>query len=241
MLDLRVFPGRQHLSEAVAEAFVQAAVERVTSRGRFSVALSGGRTPRHFLEMLGQKWRDRVPWSVVHFFWSDERYVPAGHKDSNVLMARESLLNHVPVPPENIHAPPTELEDPETAARRYEDALAKFFGGEAPCLDWLFLGLGEDGHVASLFPGSTALDEKKRWIVVVRDSPKPPPIRLTMTFELINQAAHVHFLVAGEEKAEAVRATLEAPPDRHRCPAQGVRPRKGHLTWWVTGSGVKNG
>jgi 6-phosphogluconolactonase len=233
MHDIRVYRDRERLSRALAEGFVAAARERASDGGRFSVALAGGSTPRRLYELLATEFRDEAPWEHIHFFWSDERYVAHDHADSNVLMVREVLFDMVKIPSENIHAPPTELDDPEQAAIRYEATIREFSALEKPRLDWVLLGLGEDGHFASLFPGSAALEEKTRSVIVVRNSPKPPPVRLTMTLPLINQAAHVHFLVSGDGKAEALRSTLEGSTDPSRWPARGVRPSRGTLTWWL--------
>ncbi len=220
------------IPERVGEAFVAAGRRRVTDRGRFVVALAGGNTPRLLYEFLARECRESLPWDRVHFFWSDERYVPPGHPDSNYRMAREALLDHIDVPPANIHRPETDLDDPDEAARRYERELQELLGDD-PRLDWVLLGLGEDGHVASLFPGSPLLSETERLVAVVHDSPKPPPTRLTMTLPIINDASEVHFLVTGEAKAEAVRATLEGPRDSRHVPAQAVQPAEGTLTWWL--------
>jgi len=229
MRDIRLFTDKASLSRAVARAFV----ERASESERFSVALTGGGTPRLLYEFLATEYHDRVPWERIHFFWSDERYLPLDHAESNTGMVREALLDHVDVPVENVHVPPVELADPEEAARRYEEELHRFFGSGEPRLGWVFLGLGEDGHVASLFPGSPSLEESNRWVMAVKDSPKPPPVRLTMTLPIINRAAGVHFLVAGATKAPALSSALEAPQDPARLPAQGVRPINGTLTWWL--------
>jgi 6-phosphogluconolactonase len=148
-------------------------------------------------------------------------------------LAKEALFDRIDVPGMNIHSPRTDLDDPEEAAARYEGEVRDYFGTGAPQLDWVFLGLGEDGHVASLFPRSAALEEKERWILAVRDSPKPPPLRLTMTLPLINGASQVHFLVCGCKKAKALRATLEGPRNPDAYPAQRVRPLGGSPSWWV--------
>jgi 6-phosphogluconolactonase len=233
MRDIRVFPDRERLSRALAEAFVAAAWERTSAGGRFSVALAGGSTPRFLYELLAAEFRDKTPWEHIHFFWSDERYVPPDHADSNVLMAREALFDRVNVPAENIYPPLTDLEDPEHAAIRYEAVIRELSAPDKPRLDWVLLGLGEDGHVASLFPGSSALEERTRLVIAVRNSPKPPQERLTTTFPLINQAAHVHFLVSGIGKADALHSTLEGPADPSRWPAQRIQPTQGTLTWWL--------
>ncbi len=239
---LRIFPDKQSLSRAVAEAFVDSADRLVSERHRFSVALAGGGTPRLLYQLLGGELRKNIPWAHVHFFLSDERYVPRDHPDSNYRLVREAMLVHVAMPPENLHFPRTDFEEPEAAARHYEQSLASFFAPVEPRLDWILLGLGEDSHLASLFPGSSALDETERWVVAVKDSPKPPPVRLTMTLPLINLAGEVHFLVSGREKAEALRSSREGPPNPGQLPAHGVRPLEGALSWWVdesAASGLK--
>jgi 6-phosphogluconolactonase len=181
---------------------------------------------------VAEELRDRIPWSSVHVFWSDERYVPPDHPDSNVRMAREALLDAVPLPPRNLHLPDTTLSNPDEAAQRYEEEIGRHLRGGA-CLDWVLLGLGDDGHVASLFPGSPALGEEQRWVVAVRASPKPPPTRLTMTPPILNSAREIHFLVQGHEKAEALGTAVSDSSLPPRLPAQAVRPQTGRITWWV--------
>ena len=187
------------MGRAVAAAFVEAA-QAVES---FNVALAGGRTVEPLYRCLASEHRDDIPWERVHVFWSDERYVPPTDPDSNVRMAHEFLLNHVPIPEKNVHAPRTDLSEPGEAALRYEETLREH------SLDWVLLGLGEDGHVASLFPGRPELAEKQRIVVAVHDSPKPPPIRLTLTPAAINAAREVHLLVAGAPKRVALEAVLD--------------------------------
>ena len=187
------------MGRAVAAAFVEAA-QAVES---FTVALAGGRTVEPLYRCLASELQGEVPWERVHVFWSDERYVSPTDPDSNVRMARELLLNHVPIPEENVHAPRTDLSEPGEAALRYEETLRQH------SLDWVLLGLGEDGHVASLFPGRPELAEKQRIVVAVHDSPKPPPVRLTLTPAAINAAREVHLLVAGAPKRVALEAVLD--------------------------------
>ena len=195
---LKCFEDREAMGRAVAAAFVEAA-QAVES---FTVALAGGRTVEPLYRCLAEL-QGEVPWERVHVFWSDERYVSPTDPDSNVRMARELLLNHVPIPEENVHAPRTDLAEPGEAARRYEETLREH------SLDWVLLGLGEDGHVASLFPGRPELAEKQRIVVAVHDSPKPPPIRLMLTPAAINAAREVHLLVAGAPKRVALEAVLD--------------------------------
>lgn len=233
MLDLRVFPDRARLSRAVAEALVESICERTSGTDRFSLALAGGNTPRPVYESLGTEFRSEVPWHRVHFFFSDERYVPPDHPDSNYGLVKEALFDQIDLPVSNVHRPQTDMDDPEEAAARYEMELRAYFQSGEPRLDGVLLGLGEDGHVASLFPRSSALEEAERWVIVIRDSPRPPPLRLTLTLGLINRARRVHFLVAGTSKAEALRSTLEGPRRPLLFPAQNVKPFGDAPTWWI--------
>ena len=228
---LRVFKDLEELSAAAAGAFAEAARRAVRERGRFSVALAGGGTPRTLYRSLATDFRGAIPWSGVHLFWSDERFVPPEDPDSNYRMVRDSLLEHVPVPEKNVHRPETEHDDPEECARRYESALHSFFDPEPPRFDWMLLGLGEDGHVASLFPGAEALEERRRLILAVRGSPKPPRVRLTMTLPLINQSRQIHFLVSGRGKHRILFDVLRGSVNG--LPARRVRPGKGSLHWWL--------
>ncbi len=233
MNDLRIFPDRSLMSRSVAEAFVGSVRERTSVDARFSLALAGGSTPRLLYELLGTEFRNQVSWQQVHFFFSDERYVPLDHPDSNYRLVREALFDRIDVPVANLHRPRTDLDDPDEAAARYEEELRDYFGTGEPGLDWVLLGLGEDGHIASLFPRSAALAETERWVTVVRGSPKPPPLRLTMTLPFINGASQVHFLVSGGGKAKALQATLEGPRDPIALPAQYVEPVGKTVIWWA--------
>jgi 6-phosphogluconolactonase len=228
---LRVFKDLEELSAAAAGAFADAARDAVRERGRFSVALAGGGTPRTLYRSLAAGFRDSIPWSGVHLFWSDERFVPPEDPDSNYRMVRDSLLDRVPVPEGNVHRPETEHDNPEESARRYERALRTFFDPEPPRFDWMLLGLGEDGHVASLFPGAEALEERRRLVVAVRDSPKPPRVRLTMTLPLINQSREIHFLVSGRGKHRILFDILRGSVNG--LPARRVQPEEGSLHWWL--------
>jgi len=228
---LRVFKDLEELSAAAAGAFADSARRAFRERGRFSVALAGGGTPRTLYRSLAAGFRDSIPWGGVHLFWSDERFVPPEDPDSNYRMVRDSLLELVPAPEENVHRPETALGDPEESALRYESALRSFFDPEPPRFDWMLLGLGEDGHVASLFPGAEALEERERLVVAVRDSPKPPRVRLTMTLPLINQSREIHFLVSGPEKHRVLFDVLRG--SENGLPARRVRPAEGSLHWWL--------
>jgi len=225
---LWIFPDLETLSRAAAALFVRQARRAVQRAGRFIVALAGGQTPRRTYEWLAHPGcREAVPWEAVYVFWGDERCVPLSDPRSNAGMAWEALLRHVPIPPDHIH-PIEGAGDPEAAAARYEALLRRFFGEAPPRFDLILLGLGEDGHTASLFPFHPALDEPTRWVAAV-DAADPP--RVTLTFPILNQARRVVFLVSGANKAAILHAVLREPPDPHRRPAQGVRPGPGRLLW----------
>lgn len=221
------------LASEGARQFVQLAREAIAERGRFSVALSGGSTPRATHELLARPpLTNQVDWPNVHVFWGDERFVSPDHPDSNQLMARQTLLDHVPISAENIHPVPTTGMTPEQAAQRYAEILTAFSIPGAPLFDLVFLGLGPDGHTASLFPGHPEVQATGDALVVVaRGAPKPPPVRITLTLKAINEAANVIFLVAGADKAKAVKTAMRNKLDLNRCPAQGVRPVAGKVLW----------
>jgi 6-phosphogluconolactonase len=230
-----VLPDPAALAERAAQQFIDLAQETITARGRFGVALAGGSTPRRMYELLAQPpYREQVDWSNIHIFWSDERYVPPNDPESNFQMASEALLAHVPIPAAHIYPMPTIGSTPEAAAHSYTNTLAAFFEGEPPRCDLLLLGMGPDGHTASLFPGKPEVTADNDALVIpVYDSPKPPPTRLSFTMRLINAAANVSIFVTGADKATTVRAVLEGPADIARLPIQGVRPYTGALTWFL--------
>jgi len=225
----------QEVSREAAELFARLAAESVASNGRFSVALSGGSTPIALYRLLAEPPFSRtIDWPHVHFFWGDERFVPADHPESNYRLARETLISRVPIPAENVHPVPTEGNDPEAAAARYQETLRRFFvlpEGEAPRFDLVLLGLGADGHTASLFPQSPALNEQS--LVAATYISKLDAWRLTLTPSVLNRARHVLFLVCGSEKASALRQALQGPYDPQRSPAQLIRPQEGDVTWLV--------
>jgi 6-phosphogluconolactonase len=231
-LDVRVFADVNELSLRVAEATVRTINESVQTNGNFSLVLSGGSTPRTLYRLLSSQFRDQIPWRKVHVFWGDERYVPLDDPHSNYRMARETLLDTVPCPPGNVHPMPAELSDPDTAARDYEETLRNYFSRDWPRFDLVLLGIGEEGHTASLFPGSPALEETKRWVVAVK-VPAEPPRRLTLTLPALSHAANVYFLVTGSNKAQALHNILNRPPDPKNYPASGVRLARGTVIWWV--------
>jgi len=229
---LHVFPDLASLSRAAAEALVNIAARAVAERGRFTIALSGGETPRTLYRLLATDCREQVPWPHVHVFWGDERFVAPDDPRSDYRTARDTLLDHVPIPSESVHPIPTLMPSPEAAADAYEETLVAYFGSPWPRFDLMLLGLGAEGHTASLFPHSPALDEEARWVVAAT-VPADPPQRITLTLPAVNHAAHVYFLVSGAEKAAALRAALTDPPDVHACPASGVKLVNGELVWWA--------
>jgi 6-phosphogluconolactonase len=204
----------------------------VAARGRFSVALAGGATPRRTYELLAAPpLRDQAPWDRVHVFWGDERCVPLNDSRSNARLAKAAWLDHVPIPGDQIHPMNCAL-DPAAAARHYEAQLREFFAGQPPRLDLVLLGLGEDGHTASLFPGTMVLAEVERWAAAVSVA-EQDLYRVTLTAPLINQAAMVAFLVAGDAKAGVLREVLHGLRDPERLPAQLIQPQNGALRWLV--------
>jgi 6-phosphogluconolactonase len=225
------------VARGAAERFVALAREAVAARGRFTVAFSGGSTPRALFQLLaGEPFRAQPAWDRLEVFWGDERCVAPTHQDSNYRMAKEALLDHVPIPPERVHRIAAEREDVAAAAADYEAELARVLGGTPggtpPALDLILLGMGPDGHTASLFPGTTALGEQRRW-VVANWVPKFNTNRVTLTYPILNHGAQVLFLATGADKADVLREVLEGPDDRQRLPSQGIRPTAGGLTWLV--------
>ena len=229
---MRVFADVNELSMQAGQAAVRTINESVRGAGRCSLVLSGGNTPRTLYGLLASEFRDQIPWAHVHVFWGDERYVPPDDPDSNYRMAKETLLDHVPCPAGNVHPMPTHFPSADAAARDYENTLRNYFGTDWPHFDLSLLGLGEEGHTASLFPGSPALGELTRWVVAV-ETPADPPLRLTLTLPALTRAANIYVLVAGSKKASALHHVLTGVPDPNTYPAAGVRLAEGTLIWWV--------
>jgi len=232
---LEVLEDMNAVAHRAADLFVRAS-QQARARGTFTVALSGGSTPRAFHTLLAQPpYRDQVDWTQVHFYWGDERYVPPDDQESNFRMARETLLEHVPVRAEQIHRMPTEQADPEQAAAQYAQELRQGFGlmpGQLPRFDLVYLGMGPDGHTASLFPHTAALAVTDA-LVVANYVPKFATYRLTLTVPVLNAAANIAFLVAGPDKVDALAAVLEGPRAPEDYPSQLVAPADGTLYWIV--------
>jgi 6-phosphogluconolactonase len=220
------------LADAAAQAVVEAARAAVARHGRFMVALSGGLTPRETYQRLaGLPHRDAMPWAQTFVFFGDERLVPANHPESNYRMARQALLDKVPLPPGQVFPMGGDADNPDAAATAYAQTLAGAFGtrrGEIPRFDLALLGMGIDGHTASLFPGSPVLKEIFRPVAGVHAAAAAIPQRITLTLPVLNAADQVIFLVAGPEKAKAVKAVLR---DDVSLPAALVKPEAGRLRW----------
>jgi 6-phosphogluconolactonase len=228
------------VSRRAAKAAVGTINEAVRAAGTCSIVLSGGRTPRTLYSLLASECRDLIPWANVHIFWGDERYLPPEDARSNFRMAKETLLDHVPCPPSNIHPMPTHFPAVEVAARDYEQTLRDHFDQEWPRFDLVLLGVGDDGHTASLFPGSLALAEKTRWVVPAR-APVEPHVRLTLTLPALTGAAAVYVLVSGASKAAALRHVLDGAGDWIKYPAAGVRLLAESVIWWADRAAVLTG
>ena len=225
------------ISRTAADMIVRQSNETVSPAKPFTIALSGGSTPRRLYERLGREpsVRTSLPWKNCHFFWGDERHVPPDHSQSNYRMARETLFASAPVPAQNIHRVQTEAPDAAAAAERYEHELRSFFNlgpGQLPCFDCILLGIGADGHTASLFPGTNALQETRR-LVVANWIEKFQTHRITLTAPVLNNGALIVFLVSGKDKAEVLREILEGDYRPQLLPAQLIRPVQGKLLWLV--------
>jgi len=228
-VEVKIVPDNATLARVAAQEFHRLAEAGIKERGRFSVALSGGNTPRAVYSLLADEHKE-LPWDRIHVFFGDERHVPPDHPDSNFRMASESLLSKAPIPGENIHRIRAE-QAPEAAAKDYDEQLAEFFhliDHDWPRFDLIFLGLGDDGHTASLFPGSSALSDVSSR-VAANWVEKLKTFRITLTFPVLNHAAQVIFLVSGESKAQILSAVLS--PGDSKYPAQGVQPENGRLLW----------
>jgi 6-phosphogluconolactonase len=243
-VEIRTLATPQELFAAAAEEVVQSANEAVAERGRFTITLSGGSTPRSLYTLLATNARTSLPWDRTFFFWGDERHVPPSDPDSNYRMAEETLLSKIPVAATNVFRIPAENPDAAAAAKAYELTLRKFFAlqpGEFPKFDLILLGMGPDGHTASLFPETAALQEKSR-LVVANWIEKFKTSRITLTLPVLNAARCVAFLVSGTEKATALRAVLESDAPGEQCPSKLVRPTDGKLIWFAdraAASGLK--
>lgn len=230
---VRVFGSKDELFRGAAEEFCRIGEESIRQHGRFSVALSGGSTPKGLHHQLATEFKSRLPWDKVFFFWGDERHVPPDFPESNFRMAKETLLSELPIPKDHIFRMAGELPDAQQAAAAYEEILRRHFSaasGSFPRFDFMLQGVGPDGHTASLFPGTKALDERQRWVAgnwVEQHS----TWRITVTYPVLNNAANVMFLVEGAGKADIVCRVLKDPAEN--LPSQRVQPVDGNLMWYM--------
>jgi 6-phosphogluconolactonase len=230
---IQVLPDLEAMSHKAAEVFVKLSRTCIAFQGKFSAAISGGSTPRKLYSLLGSaEYSPQVDWQKAHFFWVDERCVPKEHEESNFKTAFDRLLSKISIPGENIHRIKGE-EDPDQAARDYEKEVRKFFGMPGlPMFDLVILGMGEDGHTASLFPGSQSLEETSRLAVPVYLE-KPNRNRITLTLPVLNNATQILFLVAGHSKADLVNEILGNGAKKERYPAGHIAPIRGDLLWLI--------
>jgi 6-phosphogluconolactonase len=231
--DIRIFDDPAKLFQGAAEEFASQATSAVRSRGRFTVALSGGSTPKSLYSLLAQN--RSLPWDKIYFFFGDERHVPPDSPESNYRMVVESLLSKIPTPAANVFRIPAENPDAKEAAKIYEQTLRQFFNTAAagfPRFDVVLLGMGPDGHTASLFPGTSALQEKSRW-VVSNWVDKFKTDRITLTLPVLNNAAVVMFLVSGQDKAQPLKEVLEGKESGDLYPSKLIQPVDGELIWML--------
>src|SRR5262249_45645486 len=237
--ELLICADAAELAREAARRFAELAEAFTKDAGRFTVALSGGSTPKAMFQVLADKaFADALPWPSIYFFWGDERCVPPDHADSNYRMTYEALLSRVPIPRENIFRIPAEDEDHKRAAANYSENLRTFFATERPSLDLVFLGMGADGHTASLFPGTIALCSGDR-IAVANYVDKLQSWRITLTAETINRARNIIILVAGADKATALKEVIEGPRNPEQYPSQLIKPSHGSLLWIVDEAAAK--
>ncbi|HEY2760007.1 MAG TPA: 6-phosphogluconolactonase [Pirellulales bacterium] len=239
-----ICPDAAALAAAAAERIIAAAQLAISKSGRFTIALSGGSTPERTYKLLAQAYKSRIDWSHTWLLFSDERCVPHGDVRSNYHLANESLLKPGNISPRQVFSVPTDLGTPAQCAAAYETSLRRLFdftvpvdssrgGHNFPQIDLILLGLGDDGHTASLFPGKPALDENRKWITWSPPGTLPPPVdRVTFTFPLINAAREVMFLVSGAAKAGIAHEVIDGPVDIHKYPSTGVKPQQ-TLTWML--------
>lgn len=226
---IEVLPDVNELIQRSLALVLEKLRRAIAERQVATIALSGGNTPKPLYQALAQQ---DFPWEKLQIFWGDERYVPHDHSDSNARMAKQVWLDHVPIPPENIHLIPTDETDPAVAAARYDRELRQFFNlnrGEIPHIDVMLLGMGDDGHTASLFPHTDALQVCDRLVTVGNKDGQP---RITMTVPILNESRTIIFIVAGENKQKALANIFSPDPDTSTYPASLIHPEHGEL-WWL--------
>jgi len=233
-MHVAVYPDLDTISQQAAQYIVRVANEAIVTRGRFTIALSGGNTPKKLYSLLGSEpYRSQIDWKLVDIFWSDERCVPPDSPDSNYRMAHEVLLSQIQIPAPQVHRMPADAPGRDAACLAYTQEMQRVLGTNGiPNFDLIQLGMGPEGHTASLFPHQPSLHETERLVIPV-SVPKPPHDRLTFTPPILNAARNVLFLVTGADKADALHAVLEGEYNPDEYPAQIVRPPNGEVTWMV--------
>src|SRR5579863_1626231 len=233
-MHIAIYPDLATISQQAAAYIMRIINEAIVTRGRFAIALSGGNTPKELYGLLGSEpYKSQIDWQLVDIFWSDERCVPPDDAESNYNMAHEVLLRHIPIPAAQVHRMPADQPDRDAASLAYTQEMQRVFGTNGiPGFDLLQLGMGPEGHTASLFPHQPSLHETERLVMPV-SVPKPPPDRLTFTPPILNAARNVLFLVTGADKADALQAVIEGPSNPDEYPAQIVRPPGGEVTWML--------
>ena len=233
-MQIAIYSDTNTLSHQAAQHIIRIANESIVTRGRFSIALSGGSTPKVLYGLLAtEPYRSQLDWPSIEIFGSDERCVPPDSPDSNYATAQEVLLSKIPIPANHIHRMPADKADRDAASQEYALEMQRVFGTNGiPSFDLIQLGMGPEGHTASLFPHQSSLHEQQRLVIPVT-VPKPPPPRLTFTPPILNAARHILFLVTGSDKADAVHAVLEGDYQPDEYPAQLVRPTNGEITWML--------
>ena len=228
----RIFQDEQTIARQAAAAVAAILSEAAARQGRCAIALSGGSTPLALYRELAASHRSTIPWANVHVFWGDERFVPLSHPDNNSNMAGTTLLDHVPCREENIHRIATDSGTPQAAAAQYAETLRTHFGADTPAFDLLLLGIGGDGHIASLFPHSSALDVTDR-TVIATVHPENASARVTLTMPVLLAARVTFVLATGAAKAPAIARALDPDTNIANCPAAGLRHSAGRVTWWL--------
>jgi 6-phosphogluconolactonase len=238
---IAIYPDKQTLSQHAAEYVTRIANESIDLHGHFTIALTGGTTPGELYSLLGSEpFRSQIDWQLVRIFWGDERCVPHNSPESNFYLAQEVLLHKISIPESQIHPMPADQLDRDAASQAYTVEMQNTCGTDGiPIFDLIHLGMGPEGHTASLFPHQASLHEKHRLVMPV-SVPKPPPDRLTFTPPLLNAARNVLFLVNGREKADALHAVLEGEYQPDEYPAQIVRPTNGEVVWMLDKAAAQN-
>jgi 6-phosphogluconolactonase len=228
--DVRIFSNIRNLTECVAQS-IRDSINQTNGSGQYFLTLAGGNSPRALYQLLAEDYADKIAWTNVHLFWGDERYVSISDSRSNFRMVQETLLRHLPIPTNQIHPMPTNFKDPNDAAHAYEITLRKYFHSMLPRFNLTILGLGSDGHTASIFPGSVS-SEDKRWVVATQ-APTEPKQRLTLTLPVLSNSERIFFIVTGSDKANALARTLSNDIEVQYCPAAGVYQKNASVTFWT--------